>query len=870
MSLDPGTSLGSYEVLGPLGAGGMGEVYRAYDRKLGREVAIKILPEAFSQDAARLSRFDREARMLAAVNHPNLAAIYGLEEAGPIRYIVMELVPGETLSQTLARGPMAMRDAIGAARQIAEGLEAAHEKGIVHRDLKPANVKITPEGRVKVLDLGLAKAMDPKADDSRDSSESPTLRLDETRPGVIVGTVEFMSPEQARGRFVDKRTDVWSFGCVLFEMLSGRRAFTGESPADVLVNVATREPEWSALPAGTPTRVRELLERCLQKDPNRRLRDIGDARIALEDAWFASDERSRSGGAAPLPSPRERRLVLAIVAGLAVAAGLWLTYRPRPAEIAPASGSEAPHLLAVLPFRDLSGRPDGQRIGEGLVETVSARLSNLSGVQVVTPSVVVEAADRLRDPFRVARDLGADYVLVGATQREGDLLRFTWAVWQTRERRQVGGGEVTGTASNTFAIQDQLTDRVARELHATPAGRRTPLPTGLVTTGQQERYLQALGHLQRYDKKESVEAALAILNPLASEVPGSALVQAALARASLHEYTITRDKDAANRAIAAADRATRLDPGVPEVHVARGLVLSRTGKGAEAVSEFQIALSQAPDSLDGLLGLAEAYQSVGRNDEAAASYKRAVALQPNSWVPYNHFGVFDYTVGRYAQAAEMFREVVARTPDNVRAWNNLGAAYEQADRFDDALQAFQKSSEISPNDGAFSNLGTLQFFLGRYADSARSFEKATKLTPGKALYWANLGDAYRWAPGERPKAAAAYAKAIALSRGELEVDPRNPRALCTLGLALAKTGKPAEGLVSIRKALEVEPGNPDSLYDAAVVSTLLGKPDDAVGWIAQAVEAGLGVGTVEREPEFAALRKTPAYKNRIAAKKNAA
>ncbi len=855
MSLDPGTSLGSYEVLGPLGAGGMGEVYRAYDRKLGREVAIKILPEAFAQDAAKLTRFDREARMLAAVNHPNLAAIYGLEESGPIRYIVMELVPGQTLSQTLARGPMPLRDALGAARQIAEGLEAAHEKGIVHRDLKPANIKITPEGRVKVLDLGLAKAMDAKAEDSGDSSESPTLRLDETRPGVIVGTVEFMSPEQARGRTVDKRTDVWSFGCVLFEMLSGRRAFTGESPPDVLINVATKEPEWSALPAATPVRVRELLDRCLQKDPNRRLRDIGDARIALEDAYAASGDRS--GGTAPLPSPRERRLVLAILAVLGVAAGLWLAYRPRAA--APSS-SGAPRLLAVLPFRDLSGRPDGQRIGEGLVETVSARLSNLSGVQVVTPSVVVEAADRQRDPFRVARDLGADYVLVGATQQEGDRLRFTWSVWQTHERRQVGGGEVTGTASNIFAIQDQLTDHVARDLHATPAGRRTPLPTGLVTTSQQERYLEALGYLQRYDQKASVEAALAILNPLASEVAGSALVQSALARACLHEYTLTRDKDWANRAMEAAERATRLDPGIPEVHVARGLVLSRTGKGAEAVSEFQIALSQAPDSLEGLLGLAKAYQSVGRNDEAAAAYRRAIALQPGSWVPYNQFGAFDYSVGRYAQAAEMFREVVARTPDNVRAWNNLGAAYEQADRFDDALQAFQKSAAISPNGGAYSNLGTLQFFLGRYADSARSFEKATTLTPGNSLYWANLGDAYRWAPGERPKAAAAYQKAIALARGELEVDPRDPGAHVTLGLGLAKTGKAAEGLGEIRRALEIEPGNPDTFFSAAVASTLLGKPDDAIGWLRQAVEAGMGVRQIQAEPEFQTLRAQESYK----------
>ncbi len=339
MTLDPGTLLGSYEVLGPLGAGGMGEVYRARDRKLGREVAIKVLPQAFAQDAARLTRFDREARMLASINHPALAAIYGLEEAGTIRYIVMELVPGETISEILARGPMPLDEAFSSARQIAEGLEAAHEKGIVHRDLKPSNIKITPEGRVKVLDLGLAKAMDVKSELS-DSSESPTLQLEQTRPGVIVGTIEFMSPEQARGKPVDKRTDVWAFGCVLFEMLSGRRAFSGETPSDAIAAILTREPDWSVLPAATTPRVRELLERCLQKDPNHRLRDIGDARIVLEEAVTQSG--ARAAELPPVAERRERVLVLATIALIAVAALVWLVRRPGAPLAVRAGGNAVP------------------------------------------------------------------------------------------------------------------------------------------------------------------------------------------------------------------------------------------------------------------------------------------------------------------------------------------------------------------------------------------------------------------------------------------------------------------------------------------------------------------------------------------------
>ena len=259
MTLQPGYRLGVYEILDTLGAGGMGVVYRARDRKLGRDVAIKVLPDEPGGDPGRVARFDREARMLAAVNHPTIAAIYGAEEAGSTHYIVMELVEGETLAQRLAGGPLPVADALRLASQIAEALEFAHEKGVIHRDLKPANIKITPEGKVKVLDFGLAKAMNlPFA---AGMSKSPTLVMEDTRPGDIVGTPEFMSPEQARGKETDRRTDIWAFGCILFQMLTGRRAFTGETIADALAAILDREPDWSALPARTPQRVRDLPDR---------------------------------------------------------------------------------------------------------------------------------------------------------------------------------------------------------------------------------------------------------------------------------------------------------------------------------------------------------------------------------------------------------------------------------------------------------------------------------------------------------------------------------------------------------------------------------------------------------------------------------
>lgn len=280
--MTPGTRLGAYEVVRPLGAGGMGEVYLARDTRLGREVAIKVLPAAFAQDPERLARFEREAQVLASLNHPNIAAIYGLEQDGLTRFLVLEYVPGETL-----HGPLPVEEALAIVRQIGDALEAAHEKGIVHRDLKPANVKVTPEGQVKVLDFGLAKAFTEEPSDS-----ALTLTAGATRAGVVLGTAAYMAPEQARGKPLDKRADIWAFGCVLYELLTGKQAFPGETASDSLAGILTKEPDWAALPAGSPETV---LRRCLQKDPKLRLRDIGDARWHLAEAPLASAPSARHG-----------------------------------------------------------------------------------------------------------------------------------------------------------------------------------------------------------------------------------------------------------------------------------------------------------------------------------------------------------------------------------------------------------------------------------------------------------------------------------------------------------------------------------------------------------------------------------------------
>ena len=371
MPLTAGTTLGPYSVTAKIGEGGMGEVYQARDTKLDRDVALKVLPEAFTSDPDRLARFEREAKVLASLNHPNIGSIYGLEEAEGVKALVLELIEGPTLADRIKQGPIPIDEALPIAKQIAEALEAAHEQGVIHRDLKPANIKVKDDGTVKVLDFGLAKAFAGDASDP-DLSQSPTVTAAGTREGVILGTAAYMSPEQARGKPLDKRTDIWSFGCVLFEMVTGDAVFGGQTLSDTIANVLDREPRWETVPTGMPPAVGRVLRRCLARDPRQRTRDIGDARLELQKAASGEDEEGAVGSVgsvvAPRPTGWSRTVLVALVAaavgGLAAAAFLTID--------TPAPSEQVTHVaLALSPPGRLDGddgtpsvtlSPDGSKV----------------------------------------------------------------------------------------------------------------------------------------------------------------------------------------------------------------------------------------------------------------------------------------------------------------------------------------------------------------------------------------------------------------------------------------------------------------------------------------------------------------------------
>jgi len=861
--LTAGTRLGNYEISGLLGVGGMGEVYRARDTKLGRDVALKVLPEAVGGDPGRVSRFEREARLLASVNHPGIAAIYGAEETGETRYLVLELVEGETLGDRL-RNPLGPAEALRIARQIADALEAAHEHGIIHRDLKPSNVMVAPQGRVKILDLGLAKMMGnlKTINDSR-SQELTVPPMEDTRPGVILGTVEFMSPEQARGRIIDKRTDIWAFGCILFECFSGRRAFAGESVSDAIASILLREPDWTALPADTPPGVRELLQRCLQKDANHRLRDIGDARLAIDEMLAEiAPPRSSAIGVRPAPPARAKRGAIAAAAAAAVLAGgaaLFLARRGR----APEGTAAVPRLVAILPFRDLSNGPDGSLIGEGLVETVSARLGGATGIQVVSPSAVVAASAKSSDAARVARSLGASIYLRGSVQRSGDRVRITYSLFDATRGVELAGGTLDGSTSDLFELQDRLVGRVS-EAESVPV-KRPPAASGLDQPGQQERYLKAVGLLQHYNRKESVEEATRILEALSKEAPKSPYVFASLARARLAMFDLTRDPGAVPAAEEAASRARALDPALPEGDVTLGELRLHTGNAAGAVEAFRRVLSASPTSFDARLGLARALGAARQDAEAEKAFREAIALQPTYCGGYSKLAGFYYSRGRYGDAAGAFARVTELTPDDALAFSNLGGAWFLAGDLDRALSAFRRSLALQPTGFAWSNIGTAEFFLGHYDRAAAAFEQAGKMTPDIYRVWANLGDAYRWQSGRSGEARTAYERAVDLCRRELARDPDDGLVRAILASSLAKTGNGRDAAEEIRRAGAAAPADPDVAYQTAVVRTIAGDRTGALDALGRAVQSGYPRALIEKDPELSALRADPRYSSAVGA-----
>jgi len=592
VTLAPGTRIGAFEIAAPLGAGGMGEVYRARDTRLGRSVAIKALPPGFASDPERRARLEREARLLASLSHPNIATIHGLEDVSGSPYLVLEFVEGETLAQRLARGPLTVRETLEFGGQIASAIEAAHERGIVHRDLKPGNVMLTPAGAVKVLDFGLAKGDAREEASSSALSNSPTQALSATAAGVILGTAPYMSPEQARGRTAERSADVWAFGCILYECLSGRQTFAGETVSDVIARILEREPDWSAIPAAVPPRLRDLIRRCLTKDANERPRDIGDLRrelsgIALE---MSSPQRAPSHASATLPS------------------------------------------LAVLYFENLARDPESEYFCAGITEDILTDLSKIKALRVASRNAVLRYRGTPVDIPKVAADLGVGAVLEGSVRRAGDRVRITAQLINAADGFHLWAERYDRTLQDVFAVQEEIATSIAEALRValTPAESKNLVRDRPNDARAYDLYLKGREHYGRYNV-ESLRQALALFQQAIAVDPDYALAWAGVAdcHGQLIQWGGAPDvKEAARLGLEAARRAIEINPRLAEAYKAESLVKMSAGDMEGARVALARAIEANPRFVPAVINFAVHLFRGGDVAGAERHIRRSLEIDP--------------------------------------------------------------------------------------------------------------------------------------------------------------------------------------------------------------------------------------------------
>jgi serine/threonine-protein kinase len=858
-------------VLGAIGAGAMGEVYRARDTDLDRAVAIKLLPARNAADEVALGRFERESRLASSLNHPNILTIYAVGRApGGEPYIAMELVEGRTLAELMADGPMPMRQVADIAAQIAAGLASAHRAGVVHRDIKPQNVMVRSDGLVKIVDFGLSVLARSALPEAETGEAAPQL----SHTGVITGTISYMSPEQAAGRPLDFRSDQFSFGSVLYEMATGRRAFSrATGPQTLAAIIAEPHEPVTRVNATVPESIERTIERCLAKDPAQRYdatedlaRELQITRERLSGSRTVAETRT---AARPAPGRSwpwgATAAVVVVVAALALAplaSSRWF------GGAQPSAAAEREQ-LAVLPFTNVGNDPAGQAFVDGLIESITSQLGAVA--QSGGKLDVVPASDVRSTKVTSARDanrvFGVAHALTGSVQRTAGHVRITVNLVDARSLRMVSARTIDSQLQDAVAMQDDTVRQVAELVGASlqPAVAQALKQRGTAIAEAYESYLQGLGHLQRFEKLDSVDMAIGDFQRAVAADPKYALAHAALGEAYWRKYQLTKDPALPEQARTTCDQALKLNDRLAAVHVTLGVIDAGTGKADAAVMELSRAIALDPVNADAHRELGNAYRALGRSAEAETSFKTAIEIRPNSWANHNDLGRFYYTMRKYPEAEAQYQRVIDLTPDSEAAFRTMGVVYYATKRFELAEKFFRKSAEIQPNDSAFSNLGTLLYAQARYADAARMYEQATRFETSKykSQIWVNLASALYWAPGERPMARPAYTRALALAREELRVKPGDRGLLFRVADCQSRIGKPVDARRALEQALALAPPpTAGDLFKSGVIYEQLGDRARAIASIQKAVAAGHPQAEVDRSPDLANLRADPRFAKR--------
>jgi serine/threonine protein kinase/tetratricopeptide (TPR) repeat protein len=882
----PGTLMGArYQIMRILGQGGMGAVYQARDQELDRIIALKVIRPELAANPSILQRFKQELILSRHVTHKNVVRIFDLGEAEGIRFITMEYVEGEDLRGLLRRqGKFSAGNTVAIIQQICRALEAAHAEGVIHRDLKPQNVMRDPQGRVVVMDFGLARSL-----------ESDGM----TQTGALVGTLEYMSPEQALGATLDPRSDLFAVGLIFYELLTGKAPYKADTAiASLMKRTHERATPASDVDASVPVSLSMIVSRCLERDPKDRYQSAAELLAELE-AWSIDPARSVSHGSvisslatAKTPTssasgPRSVQINLNLpgrqgwiwaAAAIAIISLLFALPMTRHMvfrhAIESGPGAETvkgiPNLskgkyIAVLPLKVLGDKKSLGYVADGLMDALSAKMFQLQSVRVASSAAVEKATSNDESITKVARALGVNLILQGTVMGSPDKLRITFNLEDVSDNRRLWTQEFTGVTDDLLTLEDQIYTSLVQALEVRPSDQEMAMggvhPTENVKA--YDLYLKGRDALRGTQGTRDLDSAIHLFENALREDPGFALAYTGLADADLRLYKSSKEPLYAEKAVAAAQKAASLNPVLPEVHLSLGSVYNATGKSAEAVAELKKALALSPNSDEAYRRLGDAHRTAGHKTEAIAAYQSAVNANPYYWSNHNTLGGAYFQLGENDKALREYQKVSELAPDNPIGYQNTGAVYFRLGKWDDSITAFQKSLNIQPDATIYANIGTAYFFLKRYDDSVKMFEKAVELSPKDEQLAGNLADAYR-AGGRTDQAAATYDKAIQLAFQQLQINPKLASVTGDLALYYAKKGDVTHALQYARQARSLDPDDLQLLYNQAEIYSLANRQKESLLALRDAFKKGYSPEEAVNDPELGSLKSLPEFTKLVA------
>jgi serine/threonine-protein kinase len=863
-----GKQIAAFKITEVIGCGGMGVVYKGRDSRLDRLVAVKTMPTHLLEDGATQTRFRREARLLASLNHANIGAIYDIIEQGEdAGYLILEYVPGETLTERTAREPLKLEETLAIGQQIAEAVAAAHEKGVVHRDLKPGNIKITPGGRIKVLDFGLAKA---SASQDRDGD------ITTTEPGRVLGTPAYMSPEQARGKATDHRTDIWSFGCIMFQMLTGRLPFEGETVTDTLACIIEREPDWELLPDGTPTNIRVLLRRCLEKEPDRRLGDIADAGIAIRETLSLG----LLGKNVPAPAGRLRRIALLAAAVLIiVAAGIaaWLI----PGK--PGVPYSTQIRVVVLPFENL-GPTEDEYFAAGVTDEITTRLAGIHGLRVISRQSAMQYKRSEKSVEVIARELQVDYILEGTVQRErpsdpNSRVRIRPQLIRVSDDIHVWSDIYDNDMREVFRLQSDVAEQVAQALDITLLEPERRALTSRPTENMEayDYYLRGNEYFHRSVLENDVRIAMRMYEKAVELDPTFALAHAQLSRAHLVMcwFYYDRSEQRLEMAKQAVDKALQLNPNLAEVRLALGHYYYHAHLDCDrALKEFETARKSQPSSSEVAGWISFVQRRLGKFEQALGNIKQAYELDPLSSFLAREVGETYIYLRNYPEAERWYERAISLRPDvavpyNRKSWLHVlwqGSTKKARAVLQEALANGKPAEEpwiidllviLDVYDRNY------QEALDRLSAIPQDLDNMRYFMPLVQRY----GQIYTYM-NKNELATKYYDEARSFLEAKVQQHPEDARFHSSLGITYAGLGRKQDAIREGRLGVELLPVAKDAgrgafrVEDLARIYVMVGEHDGAIDQIEYllSVPGEMSIPLLRLDPAWDPLREHPRFK----------